>query len=413
LHLTRVLGLFLFLTVACAVVGGLHYYFWIRLVRDSQLSGLARQAGTVAAAVLAFLIIGTPLANRLAPRVGRILAWPGFVWMGMMFILAVILFGTDILRWLVGWLARLSSQSAIVDPSRRVFTARVLAGGALATVVGVAAAAVSATRGRVAAKRVEVVLDRLPPSADGMRIVQVCDMHVGGLLGRSFVEQVVETCNQLAPDVIAIVGDLVDGSIEELRPVIAPMADLRARHGVFFVTGNHEYYSSSGARAWMEEIGRMGIRVLDSERVPIGSADAGFDLAGVPDHGAGRFPREGPPENIPQAMAGRDPARAVVLLAHQPIAIWEAARQGVDLQLSGHTHGGQIWPWGAMVRLQQPFIRGLARLHDTQIYVSCGTGFWGPPMRLGAPAEITEIVLRAKASPHHPSVAPRQNNGAG
>jgi predicted MPP superfamily phosphohydrolase len=197
--------------------------------------------------------------------------------------------------------------------------------------------------------------------------------------------------------VIAIVGDLVDGSVEQLRSAIAPMANLRARCGTFFVTGNHEYYSSSGARAWMDEIERMGIRVLRNQRVPVGTAEAGFDIAGVPDHSADRFPAEGPGENVAQAMLGRDPSRAVVLLAHQPVAIHEAARHGVDLQLSGHTHGGQIWPWGAMVRLQQPFVRGLDRVRDTQIYVSCGTGFWGPPMRLGAPAEITQIVLRSKA----------------
>jgi predicted MPP superfamily phosphohydrolase len=209
------------------------------------------------------------------------------------------------------------------------------------------------------------------------------------------VEHVVRESNQLAPDVIAIVGDVVDGTVEQLRPVLAPMTELRARHGVFFVTGNHEYYARSGARAWMDEIARMGIRVLRNERVAIGSKQASFDLAGVPDHGAARFPNDGPSENVAQALAGRDPSRAVVLLAHQPIAIHEATLHGVDLQLSGHTHGGQIWPWGALVRLQQPYIRGLHRIGETQLYVSCGTGFWGPPMRLGAPAEITEIILRA------------------
>jgi predicted MPP superfamily phosphohydrolase len=146
----------------------------------------------------------------------------------------------------------------------------------------------------------------------------------------------------------------------------------------------------------MAEMERMGLRVLCNERVPIGPEQAGFDLAGVPDHGAARFPEDGPREDIPLALTGRDRSRAVVLLAHQPIAIHQAALLGVDLQLSGHTHGGQIWPWGALVRLQQPFVRGLHRVGGTQIYVSCGTGYWGPPMRLGAPAEITEVILRAR-----------------
>jgi uncharacterized protein len=394
--LTRVFGFILFIAVACAILAGLHTYFWVRLVRDTQLAGRARQIATAATVALVCLIVATPLLSRLVPRIGRPLAWPGLMWLGMMFFLAVFLFGTDVLRLLAGLFGRLSGH-AIFDPSRRVFAARMVAGAALTSVAGVTAAAVQATRGRVAVKRIEVLLDRLPAAADGMRIVQMCDMHVGGLLGKSFVEEVVETANQLAPDVIAIVGDLVDGSIEQLRPAIAPMAKLRARYGAFFVTGNHEYYSSSGAKAWMDEIDRMGIKVLRNQRLPVGSQDAGFDMAGVPDHKAGRFPDEGPAANVAQAMAGRDPSRAVVLLAHQPIAIHEAANNGVDLQLSGHTHGGQIWPWGLMVRLQQPFIRGLHRLRDTQIYVSCGTGFWGPPMRLGAAAEITEIVLRSKA----------------
>jgi uncharacterized protein len=394
--LTRAFGLVLLITVACTIIGGLHYYFWIRLVRDTQLTGPAKHAATAATVALAAIIIATPLLGRLVPRVGRVLAWPGFIWLGMMFILAVVLFAADELR-LLAWIVGRVSGHPLFDPSRRVFTARIIAGAALTAVTGVTGAAIHAARGRVRVKRIEVVLDRLPAAADGMRIAQLCDMHVGGLLGKGFVEQVVHTTNQLAPDVIAVVGDLVDGSIEQLRPAIAPMGDLRARFGTFFVTGNHEYYSSSGAAAWMQELERMGMHVLRNQRMPVGNAEAGFDVAGVPDHTAKRFPEEGPGEDVAQAMDGRDPSRAVVLLAHQPIAIHEAARHGVDLQLSGHTHGGQIWPWGALVRLQQPYVRGLHRLADTQLYVSCGTGFWGPPMRIGAPAEITEIVLRSRA----------------
>jgi hypothetical protein len=326
-----------------------------------------------------------------------VLAWPGFIWMGAMFILLVLLLGTDLLRLLAAVASRLASLGGEHDPSRRVFTARLLAGAALTGTAAVTAAAVRATQSEIAVKRVAITLDRLPAALDGTKLVQLCDMHLGGLLGRPFVERVVATANRLEADVIAIVGDLVDGSIAELRPVLAPMTLLRARHGVFFVLGNHEYYQRSSPRAWIEEFGRMGFRVLGNEHITIGSGRESFDLAGVYDHGASRFAAEGPPASVADALAGRDPARPVVLLAHQPKAVFEAARLGVDLQLSGHTHGGQIQPWGALVRLQQPYIRGLHRVRDTQLYVSCGTGFWGPPMRLGAPAEITEIILRAKA----------------
>jgi len=393
--LTRVLGLALFASVAFAIVAGVHYYFWLRLVRDPQLSGPLRQVATWLIVALGVLLPATMLLGRAVPGIGRVLAWPGFVWMGAMFILFVLLLTGDVLRLLVALTLRLVGDAHAFDPSRRLFTARLAGGAALGGMAALTSAAIWATRSHFTIKRVEVTLDKLPAGLDGTRIVQLCDLHIGGLLGRPFVEQVVAAANRLQGDVIAIVGDLVDGTIEALRPALAPLADLRARHGVYFVTGNHEYYQRSGARAWMNEIGRMGIRVLDNQHVRIDGPGGGFDLAGVPDFGAKGFPEEGDPASVARAVAGRDPSRPVVLLAHQPKAIAEAARLGVDLQLSGHTHGGQIWPWGALVRLQQPYIRGLHRVDRTQLYVSCGTGFWGPPMRLGAPAEITELVLRA------------------
>jgi predicted MPP superfamily phosphohydrolase len=386
-------GVLVILTIACAIVAGLHYYFWVRLVRDTQLSGIGKHLATAGIVGLALLVVSTALLGRAVPRLGRLLAWPGFVWMGMMFILLVILLGLDVLRLLVAVVGRIS-DTHVYDDSRRTFTFRLAAGTALTALGGTTVAAVRATLKPVAVKRIEIFLERLPTALDGFKIVQMCDLHIGGILGRSFIEQVVHTTNACNPDVIAIVGDLVDGSIPKLRPALAPLTNLRANHGIFFVTGNHEYYSSPGAKGWMAEVERMGIRVLRNERVSIGQAQASFDLAGTPDHSAARFPGEGPPENVALAMKGRDPARAVVLLAHQPVTIHQSASLDVDLQLSGHTHGGQIWPWGTLVRLQQPFIRGLHRVGRTQLYVSCGTGYWGPPMRLGAPAEITEIILR-------------------
>jgi predicted MPP superfamily phosphohydrolase len=394
--LTRVLGFALFVSIAFAIVAGVHYYFWVRLVRDTQLSGAPRLVATWMVVTLAVLIPATMVLGRAVPAVGRILAWPGFVWMGAMFILFVLLLGGDVMRLLVAVVTRLLGDPHAFDPGRRLLVARLVGGAALTSMAALTSAAVWATRSQLNVKRLELTLDRLPVSLDGTKIVQLCDLHVGGLLSRPFIEKVVATTNRLDADLIAIVGDLVDGTIEDLRPVLAPMRSLRARHGAFFVTGNHEYYQRSGARAWMNEIESMGIRVLDNQRVSIGGPEDSFDLAGVPDHGAAHFPEEGKPSSVAEALAGRDPSRAVVLLAHQPKSIFQAAPLGVDLQLSGHTHGGQIWPWGALVRLQQPFIRGLHRVDRTQLYVSCGTGFWGPPMRLGAPAEITQIVLRAK-----------------
>jgi predicted MPP superfamily phosphohydrolase len=234
----------------------------------------------------------------------------------------------------------------------------------------------------------------LPAGSHGTTIVQLTDLHVGPTIGRAFIEDIVRRTNALAPDIVAITGDLVDGSVEALGEAVAPLGDLRARHGVFFVTGNHEYFS--GVTPWLAALERLGIKVLANERVSIGGAE-GFDLAGIHDQSGARFdPAHG--SDPAAALAGRDPAREVVLLAHQPKSVTAAARLGVGLQLSGHTHGGQLWPFGLLVQLQQPFIHGLHRVGETQIYVSPGTGYWGPPMRLGTRAEITRIRLLSPAA---------------
>jgi predicted MPP superfamily phosphohydrolase len=230
----------------------------------------------------------------------------------------------------------------------------------------------------------------------GLRLVQLTDLHIGPILGRDWLASIVASVNALDPDVVVITGDLVDGSVETLREQVAPLADLRAKRGVYFVTGNHEYYS--GVDEWIAELTRLGVRVLRNERVAIGDGDEAFDLAGVDDWSAGRF-GAGHGPSLERALAGRDSSRELVLLAHQPKQIIEAAARGVGLQISGHTHGGQIFPWNFLVRLDQPYVDGLALHNDTYIYVSRGTGYWGPPMRVGAPPEITLLELVSEAKP--------------
>jgi uncharacterized protein len=195
--------------------------------------------------------------------------------------------------------------------------------------------------------------------------------------------------NSLAPDLIAVTGDLVDGAVDKIGNDVAPFGELRAEHGVFFVTGNHDFYS--GVDGWLAKLRALGFRALRNQRVAIGG-DAGFDLAGVDDH-RGDWSK-GSTEDVGAAVAGRDSQRALILLAHDPTTFLKAAQAGVDLQLSGHTHGGQIWPFGLLVRAVMPFVAGLYRRGASTLYVSRGCGFWGPPMRLLAPSEITEIVIR-------------------
>ena len=310
-----------------------------------------------------------------------------------MFLLFVGFLATDVVR-LMAWLSRRLTHSVPPDGERRQFLARWLAGGVAVTGGGLAAWSVRAALGPVSVRRVEVPLHRLKRQHDGLVIAQLTDLHIGPTIGRSQLQAIVDTTNALGADIVAITGDLVDGSVEELRDAVAPLAQLRARHGVFFVTGNHEYFS--GAPQWVEEVSRLGIRVLRNERVEINHNGEVLDLAGVDDASAARF-GHGHGEDLGRALSNRVPGRSVVLMAHQPRTARRSAAYGVDLQLSGHTHGGQIWPFGALVALQQIFLAGLHRQGDTRVYVSRGTGYWGPPMRLGAPSEISQLVLRARA----------------
>jgi predicted MPP superfamily phosphohydrolase len=389
--MSRVLSFAIFFSVMLSLMGAVHYYIWTRLVRDLALPlGVHRGLS----AVLLVLYLAVP-ASFFVWRSGaawtKALVWIAAVWMGMLLLLLVTLATADALRGLLLVAAHLGGNGE-VDPERRALLSRFLGVAVAVAAGGLGVFAVRSGLARVALREVNVTLDRLPKELHGLTIAQLTDVHAGPTIGREFIERIVEQTNAIEPDVIAITGDLVDGSVEELREHVAPLSKLKARYGVYFVTGNHEYYS--GAEAWCEELGRLGIRVLRNERVSIGDGDVSFDLAGIDDHQAAQF-GNGHGADLPRALAGRDPSRELVLLAHQPRAVFDAQKHGVGLQLSGHTHGGQLWPWRYLVRLQQPVVSGLARFGKTLIYVSNGTGYWGPPMRLSAPAEITKVTLSA------------------
>ncbi|HET6146355.1 MAG TPA: metallophosphoesterase [Polyangia bacterium] len=384
------------IAIVVVVLVGLHAYVWVRLVRDTRLP---QPWMSMATAALVALAAGLPLMRLLARRFPAVRAagWPLYTWLGILFLFFVLLLSADIIRALTWAWSRLhASDRPAINLQRRTLLARAFAGAVTASTAALTATAVRAATGPVAVRRIPVTLARWPRSLDGLTLVQLTDMHVGPTIGRAFVESIVARTNELDPDVIAITGDLVDGTVRELGDAVAPLARLRARHGVYFVTGNHEYFS--GATPWIDELTRLGIRCLRNERVSIGHGADSFELAGVDDHSGARSGQEGHGEDLDKALANLDPAREVVLLAHQPRSVLAAARFGVGLQISGHTHGGQIWPFSYLVRLQQPFIAGLHRHRETQIYVSRGTGYWGPPMRLGAPAEIAQIVLSSPAT---------------
>jgi predicted MPP superfamily phosphohydrolase len=386
------------------VSAGIHTYLWLRLVRPARLSRRWHIAATLGMVAMFVSIPITTSSRMYAPELSATLGWISLPWMALAGLTFLTLVAFDGLR-LTGWIVRASGVipgrpsrpggpgRAEVSPlSRRQFLTRATGGAALAIGSGSVVTGMASARGEHTVVDVEVKLAKLPRALDGFTIVQLSDLHTGMTIDRAFVQRVVDHANRLSPDLIALTGDLVDGKVEDLRGEVAPLAQLRARHGVFAITGNHEYYS--GADAWIAEITRLGARYLRNQRVAIGEGAASFDLAGVDDHSAEGWPGHG--EDLPAALAGRDPSRALVLLAHQPRQVRRAARHGVDLQLSGHTHGGQIWPWHYIARIQQGgLLAGRYEVEGTQLYVTRGCGYWGPPVRLLAPLEITRVILRA------------------
>lgn len=239
-------------------------------------------------------------------------------------------------------------------------------------------------------KTVRVPLTGLPPDLAGLRIVQLTDIHVSSTIKRPFVQGVVDAVNQLSPDIITLTGDIVDGSVSHLCHDVDPLRDLRSAYGKFFVTGNHEYYS--GVDQWVDKIERLGFTALLNEHRLIQCGEARLLMGGVTDFRGGRFSRLHRSDPL-RAIQDAPPSDLKILLAHQPRSIFGAAEAGFDLQLSGHTHGGQFFPWTCFVFLVQPFVLGLHQYRDTKLYVSGGTGYWGPPMRLGASSEITLLEL--------------------
>ncbi|MFD3645661.1 metallophosphoesterase [Streptomyces cyaneofuscatus] len=280
-----------------------------------------------------------------------------------------------------------ATAPGLAHPSRRLFVSRVVGGAAAAAGLATVGYGTANVLRGPSVQRITVPLAKLPRAAHGFRIAVVSDIHIGPILGRAHTRRIVDTINSTSPDLVAVVGDLVDGSVADLGSAAEPLAGLRARHGSFFVTGNHEYFS--GAEQWVNHVRELGLTPLENARVEMG----GFDLAGVNDI-AGETEGQGP--DFVRALGDRDRGRAAVLLAHQPVVIHDAVEHGVDLQLSGHTHGGQLWPGNYLAELANPTVAGLEQYGDTQLFVSRGAGAWGPPVRVGAPADITVVELASR-----------------
>lgn len=370
----------------------LHGYLAWRLLPDLPAAWMAGLLGGWLLVSCLVIPLGLLHWRVASPRWSRAWAWLGFAALGLFASLLSLTLLRDLFASL--WQAALVLGLPLSSPwPWRAGSAWGVPVGALL----LAGWGVYQARRTPAVREVGIAIAGLPSALQGLRIVQLSDVHVGPTIRRGFVQRLVAQVNALEADLVAITGDLVDGSVGELRTHVQPLAALRSRHGTFFVTGNHEYYV--GVQPWLTELRRLGVRVLLNEHEVLQIQRHGHAgrlvLAGVNDWSAHHF--EPTHRSDPHAALRGAPQQAdlKVLLAHQPRSAGAAAQAGFDVQLSGHTHGGQIWPWSYLVYLQQPYRAGLRRQGRLWVYTSRGSGYWGPPMRLGAPSEVSLITLLA------------------
>ncbi|HKY90332.1 MAG TPA: metallophosphoesterase [Nevskiaceae bacterium] len=373
--------------ILLAVSALLHAYVGVRLLPHLP-GGAAVDVGGTLFLALSAVLTPAPLIFRVSRRGrdGEMLAWTGYLLMGLFSSLLVLTWVREALL-LAAWVANAVEPGLVaLDALRRYSALAVVLVTGLVTVIGLFNA-----RRRARVVDVDIPIAGLPDDLDGFTIVQISDLHVGPTIKRGYLDAIVRKVNALSADVVAITGDVVDGSVARLKAHVEPLGRLVARHGVYCVTGNHEYYS--GVESWIAEWRRLGLRVLLNQNAVVGEEGARVLIAGVTDYSAHHY-ADAHRSDPGAALHGAPRDVAVkVLLAHQPRSASAAARAGFDVQLSGHTHGGQFLPWNWFVRFQQPFTAGLHRLHSLWVYTSRGTGYWGPPVRFCAPSEITRVRL--------------------
>lgn len=383
----------MFVVLALGIAALLNLYLWKRLVLDTtSRRSRGRRLGTIATALLFGLLLGTlSLGTGIDPDIAQWFAWPGYLWLALAYYALLVLLVLEIPRLaLRRWKRRGPAEGEREGLSRRLVLDRGSAALAGVVATGLVGYGTSVALGRPEITRVPIALRRLDSRAAGCRIALVSDIHLGPIAGRETTQRIVDLINAERPDLVAIVGDLVDGEVKYLAEAVAPLADLRSTHGTFFVTGNHEYYS--GYEQWVRHLPTLGVRPLRNEHVEITHDGGTFDLAGINDATAYQWQDAG---DVGKALAGREPGRAAVLLAHQPVDVRDATRHDVDLMLAGHTHGGQLTPFELLVSWQQGAVSGLYDVDGTRMYVTRGAGFWGPPVRVGAPPEITLVTLES------------------
>ncbi|MFT3927352.1 MAG: metallophosphoesterase [Myxococcales bacterium] len=368
-----------------------HLYVATRLVQPLSRRWLRILLYTLFA-VLCLLGSGVFLADRLVPSLTLAYRWLAWTYIGSFSTLFALLLGRDLVLGVPTLIRRLRAPaSELPSAERRRFLLNTTGGAAVGSTAVLGIIGLREARRVPEVVEVEVPIKGLPAAFDGYHIVQLSDVHVGQTIDKDFILPIVEQVTSLRPDLVVLTGDLVDGSVDELRDDFSPLAYLRAPDGVFCVTGNHEYYS--GVDAWCAHFRELGMSVLNNQHSVIERQGARLVLAGVTDQREGhKFP--GHTSDPKAAIAGAPADATRILLAHQPRSAFDASKLGYALQLSGHTHGGQFFPWNLFVGLVQPVVKGLAQIDGMWVYVNRGTCYWGPPLRSFVPPEITSLKLK-------------------
>ncbi len=374
---------------------GISYLGW-RLIVPFRLAAPYKQLAWGGLILMFMIPFSSFILVRVAEKWSDALSWVGYVSLGFLSFVFVALFFRDI-SLVAGMLVQkvytlFTSSPEFVDASKREFLVQTTNIGVLGVAGSLTAYGVYEARKKPGIVSIDIPIATLPNAFDGFRIVQISDIHAGLTIKRDFIETVADEIKKIAPDMIAFTGDLVDGSVPHLKNDVAPFAALSAPFGKFFVTGNHEYYS--GVDAWVEHAREIGFDVLNNEHRIVSKEGASIVVAGVTDYTGGGF-SAAHKSDPKKALEGAPAGTAKILLAHQPRTLFHTDGLDLDLVLMGHTHGGQFFPWNLVATIGQPFIKGLNKFGEkTWAYVSKGTGYWGPPVRVGARSEITVLTLK-------------------
>jgi len=378
---------------------GVYFYTGFRLIGPSGLHQPYRTLAWMALTITTLIGPLTLFAGRMTPKPSWYpdAAIIAFWAMGIMLLILPMLLAKDLGLFFGGITMKISSllgagPGPTFDPDRRQFLMNVINLALLGSTGLLSGIGYAVARKQPKVVCLDIHIGGLPAAFDGLKIAQITDLHIGAsLIRRKQLQAIVEAINAEKPDIIVFTGDLADGYVQDLREDTAPLAELRALDGKYFITGNHEYFWDLAG--WMSEVRNLGFTILMNEHRVLWRGESCLVIAGVPDFTAEYMM----PKVIsdPEAAARDGPPDArKILLAHRPGSCYAAERAGFDLQISGHTHGGQFWPWTWLIHIVQPFSAGLYRFRKTRLYVSRGTGTWGPPTRLGNPSEIPLLTLR-------------------